>query len=177
MTEPQAQPSASQFVSLFTANYRRVYGFIRSLVVDPIDAEDVLQETSSVLWSKFNEFEPGTDFGAWALRVARFQVMKHRGKRRERPQFGDELFEQIADDIQQMSSEVDRQQDALRHCMSLLPVKDRQVIQMRYEHETSVKQIAQQVGVSERGVYRLISELHGKLLGCIRRTLALEVQK
>jgi DNA-directed RNA polymerase specialized sigma24 family protein len=39
------------------------------------DARDVLLETNLVLWQKIGEFEPGSNFGAWARKIAYFQAL------------------------------------------------------------------------------------------------------
>ena len=80
MPAPPNDNASAEFVSLLTGHQRKLYSFILSLLRNPSDADDVLQETNLVLWQKCNEFEPGTNFGAWAFRVAQFQVMAHRKK-------------------------------------------------------------------------------------------------
>ena len=63
-----------------------------------------MQETNAVLWRKAHEFKLGTNFGAWMLRVAYFQVMAHRRKiTRDRLVFDDDFLADIADDAQQQT--------------------------------------------------------------------------
>ena len=69
--------SSGEFIRLFLQNERRIYAFIVSLLPDLTDAEDVLQETSVVLWEKFDQFQPGTNFVSWACKIAHFKVLKH----------------------------------------------------------------------------------------------------
>ncbi len=58
--EPLVTPtkSPSEFVSLWTVHARRVYAYIFSLVPNATDADDLLQETSLVLLTKFDEVGP-----------------------------------------------------------------------------------------------------------------------
>jgi len=65
----------TEFVQLLTAHQRSLYLYIITLLPNPADVDDVLQSTNMVLWSKADEFVPGTDFGAWARRVAHFEVL------------------------------------------------------------------------------------------------------
>ncbi len=53
----------------------RVYTYTRTLLPNAENARDVLQETNIVLWRKRNEFKPGTDFVAWACKVAYYQAL------------------------------------------------------------------------------------------------------
>ena len=71
------------FVRLLTQHERRVYGYILRMVPNWCEADEVLQETNIRLWEEFDRFEPGTDFAAWAIRVAHYQVLTWR-KRRDR---------------------------------------------------------------------------------------------
>ena len=67
---------------LYVVNERRIYGFIFALIHDWSAAEDILQDTAQVMWSKFDTFDPGTNFVAWALCIARYQVMDYRKRRK-----------------------------------------------------------------------------------------------
>src|SRR5688572_23508061 len=49
-------PDPQQFLRLFLENERRIYAFIVSILPNLSDAEDVLQETSLILWQKFAQF-------------------------------------------------------------------------------------------------------------------------
>jgi RNA polymerase sigma-70 factor (ECF subfamily) len=59
-----------EFARLFSRNARRLYGFIMTLVFSHHDAEEVFQNTSVVIWNKFAEFQPGSNFFAWASKVS-----------------------------------------------------------------------------------------------------------
>ncbi len=65
-----------QFVELYSAAHRSVYACVMTLVRDPSDADEVLQETSLVLWRKFNDFRPDGDFVSWACGIAYNQARK-----------------------------------------------------------------------------------------------------
>jgi len=43
-----------EFIRLLMENERRIYAYIRTLIGNNADAEDVLQETSITLWDKFS---------------------------------------------------------------------------------------------------------------------------
>ena len=82
-----------EFVQLLTSNQSRLYAYVLSLMGDCNQAKDVMQETNAVLWRKANDFELGSNFGAWMLKVAYFQVMAHRQRlTRDRLVFDDEFL-------------------------------------------------------------------------------------
>ena len=65
-------PSASadrghaEFIGLFAQHHSDILAYIYKLVHDRHDADDLFQRTSIVLWSKFDSFEPSSNFLAWA---------------------------------------------------------------------------------------------------------------
>ena len=65
------------FIQALTESQNRLYGYIFSLVGEHHAASDILQECNLVLWRKFGEFRPESDFIPWAFAIARFQVLAH----------------------------------------------------------------------------------------------------
>ena len=93
-----ASPDRTElFVQLLTQYQQRVHLFILSLVPHRADADEILQETNLVLWRKFEEFRPGSDFRAWAFQVAYNKVKAFRERRgRDRLRFGQEVMDRLA---------------------------------------------------------------------------------
>lgn len=164
---------AELFVSLVGATQRKLFLYILSLVANPADAEDILQETNLVLWRKFSEFRPGSDFLSWACKVAYYEVLKHRS-RTERLKTGlsDGIIEILAEDAQAALQEADLRREALAKCLSRLREPVRQMIQLRYQVQASVEQVAKQVGKSVEAVRRALHRARSALLQCIERELA-----
>ncbi|QTN33860.1 hypothetical protein HZ994_16585 [Akkermansiaceae bacterium] len=61
---------------LFIEHSDLIRGFIRSLLADRTQADDVLQETFLTITRKAGAFEPGTSFPKWACAIARYKVME-----------------------------------------------------------------------------------------------------
>jgi RNA polymerase sigma-70 factor (ECF subfamily) len=166
----------AEFMRLFLRHERRIYGLIFSLVPDWADADDLMQEVSTVIWRKFHEFEPGTNFSAWALKIARFQVLAYRKKQRvNRARLSDVTVEQIADRFCARTPEsVDARRQALKRCIDKLNEQDRQLIQLKYNPGSSTESVAEAVGRSVHAVYKALNRVHGQLLDCITSSLRLE---
>ena len=58
------------FVRRLTECQSRLYAYVLALPADPTSANEVLGETNVTLWRKAAEFQEGSNFGAWAVRVA-----------------------------------------------------------------------------------------------------------
>jgi RNA polymerase sigma-70 factor (ECF subfamily) len=69
--------SESEFVLLITSHQAAIYAYVLTLLPDRVAAQDILQETNLVLCRKRDEFEPGTNFKAWAFSIAYWQTMAH----------------------------------------------------------------------------------------------------
>jgi RNA polymerase sigma-70 factor (ECF subfamily) len=158
-----------QFIRLFVENERRIYAFILSILPNPADAEDMLQETSLILWRKFGQFTIGTDFVACACRVAQLEVLKFYERRAQMGfRFDMQVLEAIADDAIEMSSMLEERYHALGKCLEALSPRDQDLLQRRYGNGCTPQQIAPQVGRSIHAVYKALSRIHDALMNCIR---------
>ena len=163
------------FLRLYQTNERRLYGFILALVPNWSEADDLMQETATVMWSKFDEFELGTDFAAWALCIARYQVMNHRKKKRiQKVRFSDQTVEAVAERMISATENLDDFRDALQDCLKKLSERDQQLIHLRYELNATTRTVAERIGHSIDAVYKALNRIHIQLLHCIRRTLSME---
>ena len=161
------------FIKLYLANERRINGYVRALVPNWSDIDDVIQETVTVMWSKFNEFQKGSNFSAWALKIAHFQVLKYyKDQKNNRLYFSQDVVEAISEKIAAQTSETDERLSILRRCLERLQAKELNLIQMRYEPGNTTQSVSRQTGQQAHVLYRLFNKIHAKLLLCMRRTLA-----
>ncbi len=162
----------SEFVALWTANARRVYAYIFSLAPNATDADDLLQETSLVLLQKFHEVGPIDNFSAWACKVAHYKVLEFY-KRRQPAELVDERFlETIGQDVRSKIDGLDRRMEMLGECLAQLAEKDRRLIKLRYQGQSSVETTARKVGRTTSAVYKALARVREALLECISRKLA-----
>jgi len=166
----------AEFVRLIAEAQRRLYAYILTLVPRPDVADDILQETNMVLWEKCDQFELGTDFSAWAATIAHFQTLAYlkRHNRQRWLRFDDELIGKLAPVAAERVDAFDDRRRALHHCLSKLPEADRQLIRCRYNEDTPVKHVAEQVGRSAGAIKQALYRIRGTLLQCIEKTLAAE---
>lgn len=162
-----------RFMKLFLASEHRLRGFILTMVPRLSDAEDILQDALMVMWRKFDDFEPDTDFVAWGISVARFQVFNYRRRERaRRVLYCDELIARLEEATQTHALTRDARIDALESCMSRLPEKDRELIRLRYFDfaKVTVKEVSSQLDRRVDAVYKALNRIHDRLLFCIRHT-------
>src|SRR5437899_2667383 len=87
------------FLQFFARHEPGLRAFVRSLLPAWDLVDDVIQDACLVMWKKFDQFEPGTDFLCWACTIARFEVLKCRRKHaRDRHVFDEQLLDALADE-------------------------------------------------------------------------------
>jgi RNA polymerase sigma-70 factor (ECF subfamily) len=168
-----ARDNSERFIELFTRYQPRIFLFILSLVPNRADAEDVLSETSLVLWRKFHEFRPGTDFRAWAFEVAsrRAKGFWEKNRRHEfRP--SDDFLDRIAEASIPMLDDHQTRLEALDRCRAKLRPPDQDLLQRRYQRGATAASVAAEVGRSEGAVHKAVARIRQALLDCISKTLA-----
>lgn len=165
--------SRQLFVRLLTQHERLVYAYILRLVPNWNDADEILQETNVRLWEEFDRFEPGTNFGAWAVRVAHYQVLTWRKKRdRTRLVFDDAALACLAASPTIDDSGEDERRAALASCLQLLPEKSRDLLARCYGGDTTIRDVAAGLRRSTEAVYKSLQRARLALHACIERRLA-----
>lgn len=162
-----------QFVRLFSLHQRRIYAYILTLLPHRADAEDVLQESSAVIWRKFDQYEPNTHFAAWACGIARLEALNFRRRHRGEPlQFDDAAVEVLAEEVESRGEELEDRYRALADCLERLSPADRDLVRRRYTEQASVPRVAEQVGRPLEGLYKAFARIRRALHECIDRRTA-----
>ena len=160
------------FMDLLARHQSQLFGYIFALVQNLADAEDLYQQTSIVLWQKFDTFETGTDFVSWSCQTAQFQVLNFlRVKRRSRVCFSDDLVETFAVSQRDRSDISVARRSALRYCLALLKASDRHLIELCYGGAKTIKAAAKTLGRSADGVYKSLNRIRAGLMQCINQRL------
>lgn len=166
-----------EFVQEFTRAQRTLYLHILAMVGKPLDAEEILQETNVVIWAKFQQFELGTNFLAWARQIANYEVLKFREKRhRDRRVFSSEFIEMVAAASSENTERQEQRRLALFECMKKLSTPDRELIQLRYAPGASGKSVAEEIGRPANSVYQSLGRIRRALMDCVQRRMTTEGQ-
>ena len=150
---------------------RRLHLFTLALVHNGADADDILQNTNRVLWEKCDDFQPGTNFKAWAFQVAAYEIRTFRKKERRSVGLSDEVIERLVVDADRELEGGEDRPKALRDCMDRLSEPDRDLISRRYLTGASVHELAATLDRSEKSVYNSLQRIRARLLDCINRRL------
>jgi len=161
--------NGEEFSRLLMANRNRIYGFIYSLIQNRPATEDILQDVSAILWQKFDQFEPGSNFAAWAMKVSRFTVLRWREKQTRLPlPLDEEELLKLADAAVVVSFDDGLRREALHECMCQLAERHRLLLLARYFSKEPVAEIAERTRRSRRAIYKMLDRIRAVLLDCIR---------
>lgn len=127
-----------------------VFGYVRSIVQDTADAEDITHNVFAKLGTAIQKYEPRqVPFSAWILRVARNAALDYLRTRRPIPV--EEVRINDGPD-QELGAERLR---ALREAFSRLPPAQREVLMLRHLVGLSPVEIANRLGKTEGSIHGL----------------------
>jgi len=162
-----------EFLKLFVRHEQEIYAYILTLVPHVHDADDLFQEGMTVMWQKFDQFQPGTNFAAWGVQIMRYKILDYRRNlaRSKQVLIEDSLFEFLLDYVSTAQDDLAVRIEALRKCQTLLNDRSKRIIKMRFERNITVEKIAEYLNLSRRHVYHILGQINSALLRCMRRTL------
>ena len=171
-----ADDRTAEFLRLYAAHQARIFAYIFALLPNWHDCEEVFQDMSVVLWRAFDEFQPGSNFRAWAFKVAFHQVLsfRKRNKRTAALLPGPSVLEAIACEVERLSPELDAQIVALAGCVEKLPPHSRALLNRCYQNGVRTRQVALELGRPEGSIYKSLTRIRRILFDCIQQTLSLE---
>lgn len=173
--DPQQEANArlNGFMELFLPQQRRLYQFIVSLLANTADADDVFQETSLAIWNVYDEFQPGSDFYAWARQVAYHRVLNQWRQQKRGVRYLDpDVLELIAAQAAGPDDVADMPLAALTDCVQKLSLTDRHLIRRSYADDASGKQLADELDRPLNSIYKSLGRIRRSLLDCIERTVS-----
>ena len=121
-----------KFLHLWTLIQGRVYAYILSHWPNRSDADDIMQETISIMWKKYDTYKPGTDFFAWAVTIAKYVLMTFRRKQNNNPiKFNDEALKLLEEKSEEFMSSIDSRLGILEFCVKKLPDKEANLLKLK----------------------------------------------
>jgi RNA polymerase sigma-70 factor, ECF subfamily len=149
----------SAFVELCYRHSRRILFTLSRITKNKEDAEDAFQESILKAFVHFGDFNRTSSFGTWLTRISINSALMILRKRRVRPEaLGDEPIDGSARSLQweiadrrpnpeqyYIQSENHRR---LQSAISRLPTVYRRVFEIRLRSEGSMKEIAEEAGIT-----------------------------
>ncbi len=150
-----------------------VYRLALSILHDPADAQDAVQDTFMQAAAALHRYQVGTNFRAWLFKIAVNNCRMTHRKRAARWAL-QQAWESLARlTPRQPGAEAQVVQNETRGelwaLVDSLDEKHRLVVVLRLANELTVGEISQVLGVSEKTVYSRLYDAFARLRGQIRR--------
>ena len=148
---------------LYVSYSHNIYGYVRSIVRDDHEAEDVTQHVFAKLMTTLVKYDDrGVPFFAWLLRLARNVAIDHLRANRLTP------TETVLDPDSSSGIDLD-QSETVRAALATLPDEQREVVVLRHLVGLTPGEIADRMGRSEGSIHGL----HHRGRRALQRELAL----
>lgn len=164
-----------RFLRLWADAQPAVAAFLHSVVRDAAAAKDLLQETALVLFRRFGDYDGQRPFLAWALGVAKLQVLGFRRDVARSPvTFDTELLERFTAAWAEQAPAASQQSVALELCLERMAPRPRQLLRWRYFEDVKSEDIASRLGSNGAAVRVMLQRLREQLRACVEKQLRME---
>jgi RNA polymerase sigma-70 factor (ECF subfamily) len=149
-----------EFEENLSSNRRSLISFILNKVRRTMDAEDVLQRASVIMWNKYDTFDSTTNFMSWACTIASFEVKNYmRSFFRCPVAFNSEVYDvisllQIAED--KVENDI---HDKLRLALTSLDEESKNLLIQVYVNGEEIKDLAKKAKKSPQTYYNKLTTL------------------
>jgi RNA polymerase sigma-70 factor, ECF subfamily len=145
-----AQADPARFVALYDRHFHRVYAYVARRAATRAEAEDITSEVFEQALTNLRKFEwRGVPFVAWLFRIAA-NALADRWRQTSR-----DLHEPPPDVPDGRDAEEIERRAMVFQVVDRLPEAQRQVIEMRFVDQKSIREIAAALGRSEGAIKQL----------------------
>lgn len=164
------EQQTSDFVGRMMAVQPRMRAYVRMMIYNPSDVNDILQDVATVGWQKYVQYDRARPFEAWVMGIVRncvLEYMREQGKRA--CPLSNEAIELLESEAVDASSSASQLEDALENCLGKLAADDHLLVRTRYEPAQTNRSVAKRLGISESKVSRALNRIYAQLLLCIKQ--------
>ena len=158
------------FMRHWTRAQPTVASYVSSMVPDFHEAEDLLQEIAVILLRKFSQYDERRPFVAWALGIAKLEVLaKRRSRARSLVTLRNEAVESVTATYADMAPELEERAVALRECLKQLAGRALALVKLRYQEALPPREVAGRLQEAPGTVRVALSRVRLALQECIER--------
>jgi RNA polymerase sigma-70 factor, ECF subfamily len=165
--------SMRELAGLWVQYQSAISAYISANVDDMHHAEDLVQEVAQVVAGKFSSYDRERSFLSWALGIARNRLLKYyRTRARDRLVLSEKALARLGDALERVEGDSEDRREALKECLQEIQGRRREVLELRYRHNTRVREIATQFEMSPSAVSVMLYRIRAALYDCVQRKLA-----
>jgi len=155
-----SQSDYSAFKEIYERYINKLYAYANNLNLEEEDANDVLQEVFTSLWLR-RELIVIENLSAWLFMSVRKQMLFKLRKKKYRDQYLENIIEFVSPFYDPITETIQEKQlrEFLDNEIAKLPSRMQEIFRMSREDYLSHKEIALQLGISEKTVRKQISNV------------------
>ena len=162
-----------QFIGLFVRHEAELKAFALTLMLQPSEADELMQEACIAMWRKIDTLENEKAYRSWAYSYLRFTALNLRRKQYRSPLvFSDKMMELMATEAAEESDQAAAELECLAGCLEKLEPGPRELISAYYSsREMTVAKLSAQLGKPAAGLYKTLERTRNALRICIESGL------
>jgi RNA polymerase sigma-70 factor (ECF subfamily) len=168
LMEAAQRGDRAAFASIIQRHQGAVYGYLRSRLLEPADAEDLSQEVFLRSYGSPAHFDHSVMVRPWLIGIARNLLREHvRRVKRRREVAWTELCLELEEMVGLQDERYDETIRHLPHCLASLGQSARQALDFRYQAKLRLSQIGEKLHRSEGAVKLLMFRARQALKHCL----------
>lgn len=135
--------------------------------------DDLMQNVAVALWEKWPQYDPERPFRAWALGVARIEVLRwRRSAARNRIVLNIQWLDQLVAAADRAAEEADQRLALLAECLDDVQGNTKEALNLKYVGGLRAQQIAEQMEKKVGAIEMILTRARRALRECIKRKQA-----
>lgn len=142
------QKAQTRLINIFWLD---VFGFVMQKVKDEHDADEITVNVFSKVLSKLDLYDPHFQFKTWVLTIAQNTIIDYWRKKNRENQDTVDFHEELKSDYAKSPEELmisGEEQTKILEIIDSLDSNYKDIIKLRFFEEKSVKEIAEELGIS-----------------------------
>ena len=135
--------------TLYSRHSDRTFKFLMRLTANRSAAEDLTHDVFLEIWKSAKRFEGRSSVATWILSIARYKALDARRKQRTLTEHD---LPARAEPSPEMTAMQVSSSDTMRECLTALSEEHREIIDLVYYHEKSVKEASEILDIPEATV-------------------------
>lgn len=170
-----ADESTALVQKLFVSHLPALRGFVTSLVSDFSLADDIVQETFLTVTAKADDFDPGTNFKAWAWSIARIKTLEGIRKAGREKHFAAAVIESLCSHDESYDwMEFERMMSHIGACVEQLAPKAQAIVELRYRQGHRAVEVARRMSWTVNAIHVALSRARRAIRECVQQRLLSE---
>lgn len=162
-----SRTAQAEVAAYFALSQPRLRAYVRSLVFNAADADDILQDVAVTAIENAKRYDPAYSVNAWVIGIARNRVLKYlERKKREKICFSSEIVDVVTEAAAGDEQNVEYL-ESLQGCLEKLEREKRELLLRRHRAGTTSRQLAQEIGYTDTRMSRLLNSLYATLMKCV----------